>query len=224
MAEIKVVCWDLDETLGSFRNIVSARHGGSSPSPEDSYILRKDLIKTLNRMIDKGYHHVITSSAKLEYSQNVLQAVCLDAYFDHVLGRKNVTDGMWGKKYAPAAELFQLNADEACSRMLVIANMPSDEPIDLGVVFVHDQRDLEDSALDYETIAETLWIRGQGSFKQGFEAFFGSGKRLTCLDQEFDFTLVSTEITDDIAIDMGYKNSACTAGLKIPTIFNIRPA
>ena len=224
MVEIRVVCWDLDETLGSFRNIVSARSKGRGnfPNPEDSYTLRKDLIKTLNRMMNKGYHHVITSSAKLEYSEKVLQAVCLDAYFDYVFGRQNVTDGMWGKKYMPAAAPFHLNEEEACSRMLVIANMDSDEPIDVGLVFVHDQRGLEESAFDYETIAETLWARGEGSFKRGFDAFFESGKRVTCLDQEFDFTLVSTQITDGIAVELGYKNSPCTAGLKIPTLFNIR--
>ena len=108
--------------------------------------------------------------------------------------------------------------------MLVIANMDSDEPIDVGIVFVHDQRGLEESAFDYETIAETLWARGEGSFKRGFDAFFESGKRVTCLDQEFDFTLVSTQITDGIAVEMGYKNSPCTPGLKIPTLFNIHAA
>lgn len=224
MTKPKIICWDLDDTLGDFRNIVSARSRGKFLSPEDSYTLRTDIIKTLNRMIGKQYQHVVTSSAKLEYSQKVLQVVCLDAYFDHVFGRDKVTDGIWGKKYVPAADFYELTESDAYSQMLVIANMASDEPIDLGIVFVHDQRGLEESALVYETIADVLWTHGEGSFKRGFESFFERGKKLSCLDKDFDFTLVSTTVDDGIAIDMGYKNSPCTEGLKIPTILNIRPA
>jgi hypothetical protein len=127
-------------------------------------------------MIGKQYQHVITSSAKLEYSQKVLQVVCLDAYFDHVFGRDKVTDGIWGKKYLPAADFYELNESEAYSQMLVIANMASDEPIDLGIVFVHDERGLEESALVYETIADVLWTRGEGSFKKGL-SLFSRGER-----------------------------------------------
>ena len=116
--------------------------------------------------------------------------------------------------------------DEAAarSRMLVIANMPSDEPTDLGIVFLHDQRPLDESALVYDAITEALWTRGEGDFRRGFEAIFETGRRTTCLDKDFDFSLVSAKMNANIAVDMGYKNSPCTEGLKIPTILNIRPA
>jgi hypothetical protein len=223
MTETKVICWDLDETLGFFRNIVSVRSKERYPNPEDTYTLRKDIIKTLHQMSKKGYHHIITSSAKLHYTEGIIEAVCLDAYFDHILGRIDVTDGMWGKKYAPAAQLYQMNEGDAVSNMLVIANMPSDEPIDLGIVFLHDQRPLEESALVYETIAESLWSTGEGSFRKGFDTFFKAGKKISCLDRDFDYTMVSTKITNDTAIEMGYKNSPRTEGLKVPIIMNIRP-
>ncbi|UCD57709.1 MAG: hypothetical protein JSV16_00965 [Candidatus Hydrogenedentota bacterium] len=224
MTKPKIISWDLDETLGFFRDIVSARSGHRHPDPEDAYSLRKDIIRTLNQLVNKSYRHVVTSSAKLDYSEKVLQAVCLDAYFDHVFGRDKVTDGIWGKKYLPVAELYQLDELEARSHMLVIANMASDEPIDLDIVFIHDQRGLEESALVYETIAETLWTRGEGSFRRGFEAFFETGKRISCLDKDFDFMLVSATITDEVAVDMGYKNSPRTEGLKVPVVLNIRSA
>jgi hypothetical protein len=223
MTKPKVISWDLDETLGFFRDIVSVRNKERYPNPDDSYTLRKDIIKTLHQMVNRGYHHVITSSAKLHYSEGIIATVCLDAYFDHILGRKDVTDGIWGKKYLPAAQLYHLDEDEICSNMLIIANMASDEPIDAGVVFLHDERALNESALVYETIADTLWTKGESSFKRGFETFFESGKKISCLDKEFDFTLVSTRITGDIMVDMGYKNSPRTEGLKIPIIMNIRP-
>jgi len=224
MTKPKIICWDLDETLGFFRNLVSIRSGREYPDPDDSYMLRKDIIKTLNRMISKGYNHVVTSSAKLDYSEKVLGAVCLDSYFDRVFGRKTVTDGIWGKKYMPAAEFYDLDETDACSQLLVIANMASDEPIDIGAVFVHDQRRLEETALVYETIADTLWTRGEGSFKHGFESLFKTGIRVSCLDKDFDFLLVSAETADGISFDMGYRNSPCTEGLKVPTILNIRTA
>jgi hypothetical protein len=222
MTKPKVICWDLDETLGFFRNIVSVRNKERYPNPDDSYTLRKDIIKTLHQMVKKGYNNVITSSAKLHYTEGIVEAVCLDAYFAHVLGRRDVTDGIWGKKYLPAAELYQLDENDASSNMIVIANMASDEPIDVGVVFIHDQRPLEESALIYETITDTLWSVGEGNFGRGFEAFFSTGKKISCLDGEFNFMLVSTKITDDITAEMGYKNSPRTEGLKVPIIMNIR--
>lgn len=224
MTKPKVICWDLDETLGFFRNVVSVRNKERYPGPEDSYTLRKDIIKTLNQMTKKGYHHIITSSAKLHYSEGIIAAVCLDAYFAHILGRQDVTDGMWGKKYMPAAELYQFSEDEASSNMLVIANMPGDEPIDIGVVFLYDERPLEDSAAAYELIADALWTAGKGSFRRGFEMFFNKGQRATCLDQDFDFMLVSANIAGDLIVDMGYKNSPRSEGLKVPIIMNVRPA
>jgi hypothetical protein len=224
MPKSKIICWDLDDTLGSFRNIVSARSGGSFPNPNDSYSLRSDIIKTLNRMINKGCRHVITSSAKLDYTTRVLQAICLDAYFDHVFGRNSVTDGIWGKKYRPASERFQLADEEACTQMLVIANMASDEPVDIGIVFVHDDRQLDGSALVYEKVVESLWTAGDGDFKKGFTSFYERGRSIACLDKDFNFMLVSTRLCEGVVVDMGYKNSACTEGLKIPTILNIRPA
>jgi hypothetical protein len=224
MTKPKIICWDLDETLGFFRNIISVRNKERYPNPDDSYTLRKDIIKALNQMAKKDYHHIITSSAKLHYSEGIIEAVCLDAYFDHVLGRIDVTDGIWGKKYLPAAELYQLDEGEACANMLVIANMASDEPIDVGVVFLHDQRPLEESALIYEIIADTLWSAGDGSFRRGFDAFFKKGKKISCLDRDFDFTLVSTKLANGIVADMGYKNSPRTEGLKVPVLMNIRSA
>ena len=55
MKKPKIICWDLDETLGYFRDINSVRDKLAFPESEDSYVFRADIIKTLNRMIDKGY-------------------------------------------------------------------------------------------------------------------------------------------------------------------------
>lgn len=222
MAKPKIVCWDLDETLGFFRNIISIRDKQTFPDPDDSYLLRTDIIKTLNRMIGHGYRHVVTSSAKLRYTEGIIRAVCLDAYFERIFGRKDVTDGIWGKKYAPAADFFELSESEARSNMLTIANMSSDEPIDLDIVFVHDERSLEESALVYETIAETLWTLGKNNFRRGFDKLFETGTRTTCLDKDFDFMLVSSVLAPGIVVDMGYKRSPCTEGLTVPIIMNIR--
>ncbi len=222
MAKPRIICWDLDETLGYFRDIVSVRDKQLSPDPDDSYILRTDILLTLNRLMDKGYRHVVTSSGKLRYSEGIVSAVCLDAYFERIFGRKDVTNGIWGKQYAPAADFFELNEDEALAQMLTIANMGSDEPTDIGIVFIYDERDLEESALVYETITETLWTLGEENFRLGFDKLLETGTKTACLDQDFNFTMVSTRVAPGIAVDMGYKNSPCTEGLKIPIIMNIR--
>ncbi|RJP20766.1 MAG: HAD family hydrolase [Candidatus Abyssobacteria bacterium SURF_5] len=224
MEKPRVICWDLDETLGFFRNLVSARGGGKAPHPQDSYVLRKDLIRALNRMIDKGYRHVVVSSAKLEYSKNVLSSICLDAYFDKVVARSQLNEAFWGKRYLPAAEAFNLDEADALSNVLVIANQASDEPVDLGVVFLHDRRGLEVSAFEYEQVAEALWERGEGSFKRGFDFFFETGRKVSCLDQEMNFMLVSSKVTETISADLGYKNSPCNPDLKIPIMYNFRSA
>jgi hypothetical protein len=222
MVKPRIICWDLDETLGFFRDIMSVRKKLGFPDPDDSYVLRTDIVKTLNRMLDKGYRHVVTSSAKLYYTKGIIEAVCLDAYFERIFGRKDVTDGIWGKKYLPAAELYGLDEAEARSNMLVIANMAGDEPVDLDIVFLHDERPLEESALAYFTIAERLWELGECSFKRGFDELFETGRRITSLDKDFDFVLASANIPSGITIDMGYKNSPCTEGLRVPVVMNIR--
>jgi hypothetical protein len=218
----RVICWDLDETLGFFREIVSVRDRLNFPDPDDSYVLRTDILKTLNRFMERGYRHTVTSSATLRYTEGIIEAVCLDAYFDRVFGRKDVTEGIWGKKYFPAAEHFNMNEHEARSNMLAIANLGSDEPTDIDVVFIHDERDIEASALAYEGIVEKLWTLGEQDFRRGFDELFETGMKTACLDREFDFTMVSTNVTDGVVVDMGYKNSPCTEGLKIPIIMNIR--
>ena len=222
MVKPRIICWDLDETLGFFRDIISVRDKLGFPDPDDSYVLRTDIVKTLNRMLDKGYHHVVTSSAKLHYTEGIIEAVCLDTYFERIFGRKDVSDGIWGKKYLPAAEVYGLDEAEARSNMLVIANMAGDEPIDLDIVFLHDERPLEESALVYYTIAERLWELGECSFKRGFDELFKAGRRITSLNKDFDFVLVSANIPSGITIDMGYKNSPCTEGLRVPVVMNIR--
>jgi len=224
MEKPKIICWDLDETLGSFRNLVSVRSGTTSPHPQDAYVLRKDIVRTLNRMLDRGYRHVVISSARLDYSERVLKLTCLDAYFDKIIGRGGAAEGIWGKKYRPAAEAFGLNESGALCNLLIIADQASDEPIDLPVVFIQDRRGLDVSALEYENVADALWARGEGSFRRGFDFFFESGRKTACLDQELNFTLVAAKITPGISADFGYKNSSCTPGLKIPTIFNLRTA
>ena len=222
MREPKIICWDLDETLGFFRNIVSIRDKQTFPDPDDAYTLRTDILQILNRLIEKGYRHIVTSSAKLRYTEGIIKAVCLDAYFDGVFGRQDVSEGMWGKKYIPVAEHCGINNSQARSRMLVIANLPSDEPIDCDIVFIHDERPIEYSALVYESIAETLWTMGRENFRHGFDELIATGTKVSCLDKDFDFTLVSTNVAPGVVVDMGYRNSPCTEGLKIPTIMNIR--
>ena len=222
MVKPRIICWDLDETLGFFREIVSVREKMNFPDPDDYYVLRADILKTLNRFMERGYRHAVTSSAKLHYTEGIIGAVCLDAYFDRIFGRKDVTEGIWGKKYVPAAEHFNLNEHEARSKMLTIANLPSDEPTDIDIVFIHDERDLEASALVYEAIVDKLWILGEEDFRRGFDELFKTGASAACLDQDFDFTMVSTNVAPGVVVDMGYKNSPCTEGLKIPIIMNIR--
>jgi hypothetical protein len=172
--------------------------------------------------MDKGYRHVVTSSGKQRYSEGIVHAVCLDAYFEQIFGRKHVTNGIWGKEYAAAADFFELSEDEARAQMLTIANMGSDEPTDIGIVFIHDERDLEESALVYETITEALWTLGEENFRLGFDKLFETGMKTACLDQDFNFTMVSARIAAGLTVDMGYKNSPCTEGLKVPIIMNLR--
>jgi hypothetical protein len=76
--------------------------------------------------------------------------------------------------------------------------------------------------MEYEHLAEALLSRGEGSFKRGFDFFFESGRRMTCLDQEMNFMLVSAKITDRLSANLSYRNSPCTQGLRIPTIFDLR--
>jgi hypothetical protein len=222
MAKPRIICWDLDETLGFFRDIVSVRDKLDSPDPDDAYVLRTDILSTLNHFMDNGYRHVVTSSGKQRYSEGIVHAVCLDAYFDRIFGRKHVSNGIWGKEYAPASDFFELSEDEACAQMLTIANLGCDEPTDIGIVFIHDERDLEESARVYETITETLWTLGEENFRLGFDKLFETGAKMACLDQDFNFTMVSATIEPGIRVDLGYKNSPCTEGLKVPIIMNIR--
>lgn len=118
----RVICWDLDETIGIFRDYGDMR-------------IMRGIGPLLDRLSAEGATHVITTGAITEHAEYVLCSFSLRQHFDGIFARDRICDQDYNKYYHPVAEALGIPADEAGHRMLVIGNLARDSPADLDLVF-----------------------------------------------------------------------------------------
>lgn len=177
-----VICWD---DLGTLR---------------DSFGPRKGIQEALQCLTDSGFTQVITTGGMQGHSRRGLQAFKLGSYFKKIFGEGDIgVKVMFGpnrKDYSVVSRSFNIPTTEAPHRMVVVSDMQRDIPFgDMGgLVFVH----LEDFNTPATAVAEVLlsmWERGAGSFRNGYEDFFnhpslqGGGLRVARLDSSLQFML-----------------------------------
>lgn len=169
MSERKVVCWDLDETLGNFRRIYHKEIGERPCSLDPENSLQYGLVDALKYLSSTGYEHVVTTATEKPLALKALEKSGIGVYFSHVFGPEVVSSGFGGKQYLDVAKTVGFCEEQAIESMIVIGNAYGDKPVDLdGLVFVeHKQSVLTDAAITTK-IFSVLQDLGNGNFNAGY--------------------------------------------------------
>lgn len=120
----RYVCWDLDETLGSFRDYGKMQ-------------LTRGIAPLIERLSARDIGHVVTTAASREHAEYVLSHFGMRDYFEHVFDISMICDQNYNKYYCPVAGLLGIVPQEAPHRMLVVGNLIRDSPSDLDLVFMY---------------------------------------------------------------------------------------
>lgn len=126
----RIICWDLDETTGSFRDY---RRMG----------LTKGMEPLLERLSGLGFRHVITTAASREHAEYVLWQAGVRDLYEAIFSAPDICDQYYNKFYAPVAMHFKLDPGQAQSDILVVGNLSRDAPADLDLTFLYHPKGCE---------------------------------------------------------------------------------
>jgi len=142
----RYICWDLDETTGSFRDY---RRMG----------LTRGLKPLLEGLSGLGIKHVITTAAWKEHAEYVLWQAGVRGLYEGIFDIHELCDPKdpdYNKFYSPVAARFGISNDEAPDRMLVVGNLPRDAPADLDLTFLYNPQGSAYDATAYMKIITRL--------------------------------------------------------------------
>jgi hypothetical protein len=120
----RYICWDLDETLGSFRDY--GRMG-----------LTRGIRPLLEGLSRAGIRHVVTTAAWREHAEYVLAAAGIRDFFDAVFAVDDICCNDYNKRYLPVAAHLGIPPAGAPDSILVIGNMAIDAPTDIDLAFIY---------------------------------------------------------------------------------------
>ncbi len=124
----RIICWDLDETLGKFRD-------------PKKMSLTKGILPVLDRLKALGFRQVITTAASSGHADFVIKSFSLGHYFEavfsleHIYGDSSQETGL-NKHYLPVAVFFGISPEQASHDMISIGNHQRDAPADLDFPFI----------------------------------------------------------------------------------------
>lgn len=139
----RFICWDLDETTGSFRDY---RRMGLTRGMEP-------LLEGLRAM---GLRHVITTAALRQHAEFVLKNAGLLDLYDGIFDARDICDADYNKHYLPVAKRFGIPESDAPGRILCVGNLERDAPADLDLAFLHHPGGVESNAGVYLRIISRL--------------------------------------------------------------------
>lgn len=177
----KLVCWDMDETLGSFRS--------GKPA------LAKDIRRVLQKLKEAGCAHAITTISTAGIARQHMKETCLASYFDGIFGLKDVLAAGRGKSYAKAAS--EMGIFNPSHEMIIVGNDILDAPVDTDSVFLLHPNAIQHSAEVFFTLIDELGKHG--SWKAGFDAM-QSRTTETLLVPDFTGGML---IVDGISVALG---------------------
>ncbi len=168
----RYICWDLDETTGSFRDY--SRLGlvrGMQP-----------LLEGLRAM---QVRHIITTAALRQHAEYVLGYAGLRDLYDGIFDAADICDSSFNKHYRPVARAIGIGESEAADRLLCVGNLERDAPADLDLAFLHHPSAVEcDASVFLKIIARLMslspsWseahsiLQGQNTYGIAVNAFEG---------------------------------------------------
>ena len=226
MLNKKVICWDLDETLGSFKRIGYELARRDIPDFEEPTALRHGIKDLLEKLSSEGYSHFVTTSGTSDYAKEALKRTGLIGYFQEVFGRDVVSAYDGGKKYRPVADNVGLSDEQAVSNMIVIGDAPGDKPVDLdGLVFVEHRGCHHTDSYVTAMILKKLNELGDGDFKKGFEKMHQDAEIEEEKFRTFTFKRRRYDIGNGVKLKLEYRSNNIAENLGervVPTITNIQ--
>lgn len=176
MSERKVICWDLDGTLGQFYSVAVDLGLINEPELKRRFPLgiRFGIKPLLESLMLRGFSNVVTTSADLYYAEEALRRTGLNECFEKVYDGNIVHfDFTKDKFYQPVASYYEMSEDEAVRDMLIIGDSPGDRPGDLlNAVFIFDIQAYRHDATRLGVLIDRFLAEGYGSFRQGFDALY----------------------------------------------------
>jgi hypothetical protein len=171
----RLICWDLDRTLGVFRPLGRDRPGPPRPGPEIGVRARvREVIRALD---GAGALQVITTASTPTHAEAALERAGIRGLFRRVYTGDDLisTYGPPCKDYRQVAHDFGLFGPEVGARMIVVGDTLTLDLPTGGPVFVWERAGTGVSA------ALTLWIlatraaAGGGDFRAGYRALNHEG-------------------------------------------------
>ncbi|MCI0503125.1 hypothetical protein L0Y65_00265 [Candidatus Micrarchaeota archaeon] len=139
----RVICWDLDETTGSFRDYGRMR-------------LTRGIKPLLEGLGGLGIRHVITTAASREHAETALGNFGVMGLYERIFDASEICDSVYNKYYAPVASFLGMGHQDAADRILVVGNLPRDAPADLDLTFLYHPEGSEFDAAVYMKIIGRL--------------------------------------------------------------------
>jgi len=123
----RIICWDLDETLGKFRD------------PQKMSVT-KGIHPVLDKLKALDIKQVITTAASTGHAQFVLTSFNIGHYFEALFSFDHLCDPSpesgFNKHYLPVAVHFGISPTQASHDMISIGNHSRDAPADLDFPFI----------------------------------------------------------------------------------------
>ncbi|MEZ4454605.1 MAG: hypothetical protein R3B09_34455 [Nannocystaceae bacterium] len=177
----RVVCWDLDRTLGVFRPLGRDRAGPRAPGPEVG--LRPHVREVIEALDEAGAIQVITTASTPDHAERALRRSGVRGRFRRIYTGDDLIPiyGQPTKDYALVANDFGLFGPEVGARMIVVGDtLTLDLPCN-GPVFVWERGGANVSARVTLWILSTLAAAGGGDFLAGYRALNHAGGPPTAL-------------------------------------------
>lgn len=119
---MKVICWDLDGTLGEFSRLSNSW---------GRFWVRESIPELIDFCAQHRVSQVLTTNATKRYAELALKKSGLAPYFSKIFSQKEVM--AWnGKKYQPVLDCFPQ------AELLIIGDRIQDKPLDVPAVFLWD--------------------------------------------------------------------------------------
>jgi hypothetical protein len=203
---LKAICWDLDETLGTFRRVAYEMEGTQAPNWERPISLRYGIKELLHDFSEEaGYVHFVTTSGTVDYASKALRKTGIIKFFRDVFGRETVS-GEWGKHYKPVADVLEFSEEAMRANMIVVGDAPRDQPVDIDMVFLDlGLGGIEMDALVIREILTTVLDKGDGNFKNGFEKLYSEAIPMSPHDEP-QHQHKTYDLGNGIRFELEYRN------------------
>ena len=225
-----VICWDLDETIGTFRYLLSQSAEDSVDFEGHPSGVMNDIELLLALLSNAGYTNIATSAGKSMYVFEMLVRSGIEEYFTATFGREiTESENGRGKDYENVAKRLNYPLELMTRNWIIVGDNLVDMPMDTGgnekPVFIHYNDcvvSLEERMLPYDSrvlgqIIHQIAVHGKGDHKKGFEALLLQGEKAEPHPQ---FEQVSVSFRDNpgyrrlhlgqgISIDLCYMDKMC---------------